>query len=246
VNLKEKVEHISELMRTMKNDWVATGSEMTDLAIYLHFYRDDELVVAVVCPLDRDTALEAAFLGAMGFCATTTTITFESYHTELAVSPITGKAWVPGEMERLIHDDPEAVDKGWMYECVTTTGHERGGGYVLVSMPYRIKEGQVVWQDSVMPPEGVTGGGLMFDSLQHSMSQPTLMERVEEAAQGDPVAGLISGLITDPELRQFHTDMATFQALQERELIISAAFTAKEGSDRQKWIEERFVQSDEA
>lgn len=246
MNLQEKMQQISELMRTMKNDWVATDPEHTDLGIYLHFFRGDEMVVALACPLERDKALEAAHLGAAGFCADTMIITFESYHTTLEVSPISGEEWEAGELERLFNDDPEAVDKGWMHECLTTTGHERGGGYGLISLPYLIKAKEVVWQDAMTPPENVDGGGVMFESLQYSMSLPTLLERVEEVADTDPVAGLISGLILDPELRQFHTDMATLQALQERELIISVALTAEPGTNRERLIRERFDQPDEA
>jgi len=246
MDLSEKLQMVVDVMKDTKEKWVATEPESTDLAIYLHFFRGDELIVTLQCPLDRDTALKAASLGASGFCASTVSATFESYHTTLKESPITGKPWLPKEMQFVAETVPDAFEKGWVNECLTTSAHERGGKYAMASQPYLIKGTEVEWYEmkSGIPTgeahemtEGVSG--YMFDSLQESIARPTIVDALEAQAKEDPMAAMVSNLIEDPERRQFHIDMATAKALEENELVVGVMLMAEEGSERQSWLSER-------
>ena len=245
MGLKEKMDQVSEVMRRTKEEWVETGTENTDLAIYLHFFRGDSLVAAVQCPLDRDKGLLAGRMGAMGFNADTMSITFESYHSSLRESPITGNRWMPREMQFVFENYPEAAEQNWVNECLTITMHERGGEFALYSTPYRIKDGKVEWQEGGQyelrsGEEGSSGGGVMFDYLQDSMTGPTILTKLDEQSEVEPVVALMSSLITDEEARLYHADVATFQAMGERELATAVVLSAEPGSNREKWLTERF------
>jgi hypothetical protein len=249
VDLLEKLETIDGLTRKLKQEWVESKPENTDLGIYLHFYRGDDLAVAVQCELNRDTALNAGQLGAMGFNATTMAITFESYHSTLEKSPITGRRWKPQEMQFVSETYPEAWEKDWVHPCLTTTIHERGGGYGLRSQPYRLDGNELIWfEDKVITvsSEDVNdqGAGVMFDYLQHAMANPTIEEQLQEAAKSDPMARVMAGLVTDAEARQFHSDMATLSSLEERDLITGVVFSADPGSKREELLRGRFGDPD--
>ena len=246
MDLTEKTKGIAEALKQAKVERVRKDPENPDLPITLHFYRGDELVAAVQCPLDRDTALKAGMVAAMGFNADTMSISFESYHSTLENSPLTGKRWMPKEMQYVAEVYP---DKDWVRECLTITTHERDGGFTLFSQPYRILDGEVEWTEESLlqissEEDDVGGSGVMFEALQHAMEVPKINALVAEQAEKDDVAAFISSLITDEETRYFHSDMATFRALEEKELILSCLFAAKEGSTRQALLKDRFGPAD--
>lgn len=244
MDLKEKVQAITEVMRTTKQDWVASEPENVDIAIYLHFWRGDELVATVQCPIDRDKGLQAARMGAAGFSADTLMMSFESYHSKLGQSPITGKSWAHQEMQYVFETDPEASAKGWVEECITTLAHERGGSYAMVSNGYGIEFGKVVWkefQEFVVSSadDGNHAAGMMFEFMQSAMAEPTIEERFAEEAKKDPTMAIVNGLVSDPERRLFHMDMATFKAMTEQNCAVAAVFSAKSGSLREELLNSR-------
>jgi len=234
-------------MRQTKQDYVATSPDNNDLLIYLHFWRGDEMVAAVATPLDRDKGLQAALLGSTGFAADTVSITFEGYHTTYANSPITGKPWMPNEMQFVYQTMPEATEKGWIIESLNTSIHQRGGAYLLQSQAFTISNGTVDWrEESVIDPhhELTSGGGLMFDTMQDAISAPTIEERVAEAEDGGLNLAAKFAHAMDAETRQFHYDAACLAALQDRELAIAIILHAPRGSTRHRLIEERFGDHD--
>jgi len=230
-----------EWIKDTKSQWVAEHHDDPDLQIYLHFYRGDDLVAIAQCPMDRDVALQAAHVAAMGLAADCMSIGFESYHTTLENSPLTGKPWMPKEMQFVSETYPLRTE--WAAPCLTVTMHERGGASTLHSQPYRIVKDQVEWIGEVKEisseNDGEGAGGFMFDAMQHAMSLPTIDESLAKAAESDDMAALVSGLITDEEARRFHMDMATLKALNERELVISVALVAMAGTVREQMIKER-------
>jgi hypothetical protein len=232
---------ISDLMKETKESWVASKPENNDLAIYLHFWRGDDLVVMVQCPLDPDHALVTGQVGAQGFTATTMSMTMESYHSTSKISPITGEPWQNLEKQYVFETDPHG-DHG-VSECLLTSAHERGGEFAVSLSPYRIENHQVIWgeEDRVFSgnPEAEDAAGSMFDYLQHAMSQPTIDEVMAEKAADDPRVKFMSTLVMDPERRQFHTDMAILTSLEERKLVSAVMFTAEPGSLREELLRER-------
>jgi hypothetical protein len=244
VDLKERMSQVVDLMKTTKAEWVAQNPEDTDLAIYLHFWRDDFMVAAVQVPLDRDKALHAGRIAATGFGADAMSVAFESYHTELKESPLTGKPWRHHEMQYVAETHPEAREKGWVNECITITMHERGGDFALHSIPYLIKEDHVEWQEAQTQTvdstvEGEGSGGVMFDYLQDAMSQPRLMDLIAEKAPTDEMAAFMLSLVDDAEAQQFHADVGTLKAMEGQGLASGFVLFAEEGSKREKLIEER-------
>src|SRR5204862_6338694 len=191
---------------------------------------------------DRDTGLKAGMLGARGFSATTMAITFESYQAVEPHSPMTGLDWRPGEMQYVFKTQPGQTS---VLECMTTSMHERGGGFGLCSQPFQIKEGQVVWSEAMvhLPSDGEADGA-MFSYLQQAMSVSTVIE--EMAADKRQLAKLLLDAVDDPEVRLFHADMATCQVLLKDEVATSVALLADPGTEREQWIAERMDDSDQA
>lgn len=243
MDLEQTLEQIGGLMRQTKEDWVETKPQNTDIGIYLHCYRGENLIAAVQCPLNRDDALQAGSIVAAGFNTDVLAITFESYHSTLETSPITGKPWRPHEMQYVAQTQPEAYEKGWVSECLMTSIHERGGGFGLQSQPYLLRDYMVEWgearSDTSAAGEHAIGGGYMLDYLQEVMSKPTIEELARQHAKSNPLAKVMTELITNPEARYFHMDMATYKRLSELKLVTGVVFSAEKGSDREKWLTER-------
>jgi hypothetical protein len=244
MSLEEKVEQVSKVMKELKERWVddvAGTDRNTDLGIYLHFWRDEEIISTVVCNLDRDTGLKVGMMGAKGFNATCMSITFESYHSELPESPLSRQPWRPHEMQFVFQTNP---NQDWVTECLTTTIHERGGSFALNSDGYKIVDGHVVWGHRQLHflsgvDEG-EGQGFMFDYLQQAMAEPLLMTTLQEESEKSELAKLMLSLVDDPEEQMFHADAATARLLLDRELAHTVLLGAEPGSKRERWIEERF------
>jgi len=245
MELKEKADQVVGLLTTLKEDWVADHPESPDLAIYLHVWRGDRMVAMVQCPLDRDTALHAGSICASGFNASTMSLTFESYHSQLKQSPVTGKPWLRGEMQYLAERDSEAQDKGWVSECLTTLIHERGGAYAMSSQPFRIRDGKVDWlaqsEVHVVDSESENhADGTMFQYLQRAMSAPTIMDLIGQKSEtGDLTTTMMLNLVPDDEVRYFHSDMAVRRVLMEKDLAITVLLLAEPGSKRAQMIHDR-------
>jgi hypothetical protein len=243
LDLQEKTQQITEVMKKTKEEWVATKPDNTDIAIYLHFWRGEDLVVTLQCEVDRDKAMAAGDIGAMGFGADTMAITFESFHSNEGKSPLTGQQWRPHEMQYVFEAEPRNAVEHWVDECITTTSHERGGAYILNSNGYRITGDKVVWTEQQMHISSETEGqaaGVMFEYLQNAMANKTIEEKIAEDAKSNPLTAVMGQLLVDePERRLFHTDMATLTALNERGLIHSAVVGAEPGSVREEMLIER-------
>lgn len=244
MELREKLEQVVDLMQEAKERLVASQPSSPDLAIYLHFYRGDEVAAAVQCRMDRDVALQAARVGAMGFNATAMAMTYESYFSELGDSPITGERWMHQEMQFVAQTMPEAFAKGWVTECLTTNIHERGGEYGMYSRPFAIQDDQVVWGEprvnTMGSDEGVRGGGVIFEVLQQTMTLPTAFDRLKDP---DELGSLLKKAARDldEESRLAHCDIATFKILTEKDLAQAVVLSAQDGSARHKLLSERFV-----
>lgn len=242
MSLVEKMEVVAATLRETKEGWVASKPENTDLTIYLHFFRGEDLVATVQCPLDRDLALQACHIATAGFAASTVTFSFESYHTTLKESPVTGEPWKQHEMQFVAETVPDAADRGWVYECITTMAFDRERNYAMRSDPYHMSGEKVIWEEplSVTPEkDDEHGDGYMYQVLSTIMGEQTIFEELAKKAKKDPLAQAMLDLVPEPERRLFHTDMATASALSERAQVMAVIFHAEPGSLRQQLLAER-------
>lgn len=244
MDLNDKLTMMADLMRTTKNDWVATQPRDTDLEVYLHFWRGDELVAAVQCRPDQTSVTDAGHIGAMGFNADTMAVTFESFHSNLKESPLTGQPWRHREMQFVFETYPDASERGWVSECVSTSMHERDGLFAMHYQEYRIKDWVVEWMEAkakTVAPDtdfGSSPAEQMFEFLEAALTRPKLDTAIAEV--DNPIATLVDGLFpVGSELRLYHTDMATIHALEERGVSTNVVLRAEVGSDREKWLTER-------
>ena len=114
----------------------------------------------------------------------------------------------------------------------------------FVSQPYVIEDDQVIFSDDLRRHQRrmrVPGrwGDVRLPAV--CDGSPTINDRMQDALNGgnDPIGEFMASLVDDPEARLFHTDMATYTALKERNLVTGVMFGATPGSDRAKWLEER-------
>jgi hypothetical protein len=240
VDLKQKTAMVTDLMKETKRSWIASEPESTDMAIYLHFWRDDELVVMLQCRYDQEVSSNALLVGVAGFGATTVSMTIESYNTRQLVSPVTGEAWMSGELQYVFETNPQNKVEGWVTEALITYVAERGGGWAKCSDPYRMENHEVFWEDQVIemgtevePENDVIG------FMQHVLSLRTIEDQLREDSEHNAMTALVNSLVTDPELRFFHTDMATYRTLTDRNLITAIGFQTEKGSVRAQLIKER-------
>lgn len=230
--LSERLHAVVELMSATKESWVESEPENTDLAIYVHFWRDQEMVAAVICPLDRDTGLDVVFLGSRGYSADMVSMTYESWHSSQPISPVTGRPWKPQEMQYVGETMPEQVEKGVVNECLTTSIHARTGEYGLYSRSFRVNGKEVEWGELVQEifsgnEEEMSAEGHIFSVMKQAIEAPRF--DIPEAA----------ALVPDEETRLFHYDAATTRLIRDRELAIAVMLHAPPGSARQKLIEEQ-------
>lgn len=245
--LSEKVIEIDTVMSRMKTDWVASEPDSTDLLIYLHLYRGDQIVSAIQCPLDRDTALNAARIATFGMAADTLVTTFESWHSTHVKCPVTNEPWKQGEMAFVGQTYPMARELGWVDECLTTNGYDRDGNYAIVSRPYLIKDNEVTFGEAEIhstDDNDFKGDGYMHDVFVDMMGEPTILDAMAEQVERSPAMAIVDSLVIEPQARSFHIDVAALRAIAEKDLLVSAVLIAGEDETiRQEMITERFGES---
>lgn len=241
--LNERVATVDEIMRTLKTSWVADNPETTDLLIYVHLYRGEDIVATLQCPLDRDTMLQACWVAVMGMAVDVVITTVESWHSKEKVCPLTGEPWEPGEMAFLGQTSPEAREKGWVWECLNTMGFDRFQHVSMISTPYRINGTEVTYFESMVidsDDDDAEAAGYLTEQMRHCLAQPTILDRMEaEAPEMAAITKVLAEALSE-EQKMFHIDCAALGALAQRELIKSAALMAENGSERARMIEERF------
>lgn len=248
MDLKKRTQEIVDGVKRLKSEWVDSNPENTDLAIYLHFYRGDELVALVQSPMDRDTALSAARMGAVGFCADTMSVAFESFHSTLGTSPVSGKPWRPREMQYIFETDPMASEKGWVYSCITISSHEKGGDWTITTLPYRLKRKplkkkmELTWlvdEELQLDSDDIgEGSGVMHEAMQEAMTRPNTIESLTQLAEKEPAAMLIAEGLNEEQLL-LQSDLATHRSLLEHRVATAIVLYAAPDSERQQWLTER-------
>ena len=241
-DLREPLLAVDEMMMKVKSEWVMDDPESTDLSMYVHVFRRGELVGALQCPTDRDITLKACHIAAVGMSADVLMATFESWHTELVDCPLTGKPWTQGEMAFVGQTVPEALEKGWVTECLLTVAVDRHQNHAMVNRPYVITGKEVEYKEEMViesddPKSSVSSEGYIHHNLLQIMSQPTVLELMEK---DELVLARMVGDMLDEEHRFFHMDCAAFAALAEQELMVGGMLMADSESTRAKLIEERF------
>ena len=233
---EEILETICKVMRQTKTKWLATNPVNPDLAIYLHFFRDGELVATAQTPLNRDTALQAMALGGQGMGATVISFTCESYETASDISPYTGQPWAARERQFIFETKPDQTE---VTECLTTTVVDATGKALCTVQPFRINSGELEWLEEM---SAGNAGGLIAETLTQILQSPKLADLVNEKLGGDLLVQIQAELGAERSL--FHQDMAVWRALLGKELISSMIIEAKPGTLRYDMLQERLGEPD--
>lgn len=174
-----------------------------DIGPVLEFFRGGEMVCTVFCTqVNRDHGLEAAYQLAPALEADAVTMAVDAHYTNRMNDPRTGKPWEPHSMQNFCNEEG-ACDLGLITDCIYSMKAHRDGTFLWSNRPYHVHHasedapGEVVWIDEIhegktMPRFGghdsttMAAGqgmsGLVPDALFEALNQPSLEERLKDAA----------------------------------------------------------------
>lgn len=191
----------------------------TDIAPVVLGWRGSQPVVLLApARVNRDDALHATRLAAIGFGCDVLSVTTEGWvPANSKRNPTTGKPWGPGEMQRAVEEEG-ALEAGWITEALTTNVVNRAGDVLGALLPYRVDRRvsalgitsyDLEWaqQPALSPKNG--WGGLVVDYLVEFMNEPPVDALMAQA-------GLPSGEsygMSDEEARA-HIDCAVVKTLR--------------------------------
>lgn len=168
--------------RQSKEQQVRRGHRTGDVDIpaTLTCYRGATPVAAVQPTGGREDYVQAARIGAYGFRADVVSLVNDSYHTTgpagqagpRPTNPITGRAWEPGEMQRvaLEHD---GVARGLVSEGIIVTVANRAGDLAAASIGYRRSGAHLLWGEEDTLLDGAVSGYIPA-SLRALMAEPDM------------------------------------------------------------------------
>lgn len=179
---------------------------------------DQEVVVMIPMDVDRDDALHAARLAAVGFGCDTLALSVDTWGTSRRTNPVTGKAWGEREMQQVV-EQHQGIERGWITEALSTFVVNRAGDVASAWQPYTATRrtnvlGIVSW--SIEWGEGRTADpgdttvhqeGRVIDSLVASMNRPTVQHYMGRAG----ITGEEYGL--PPVEAQAHADCGVVKSL---------------------------------
>jgi hypothetical protein len=200
--ISEVRDRSAELARHVKESKVAdaTTDELfaTDIQPVVEGFRGNlPTIVLITADVDRDQALKAAAIAAIGFGCDQIAMTNEGWHPTqeyVNYNPITGKrmtneeigkaghsVWAPGEMQSAV-ENHGAMEKGWIKESLITTVVNRAGDHSGVIQNYTISRKQnpvtglvdcsIEWEEGFKTEEATSFGGLIVDTLVKIMNEP--------------------------------------------------------------------------
>lgn len=240
--IQEAMRRATAHARTVKEEHVRRVKGKvgrTDIMTFIEFYRGDDVVAVLWHQPDRDTMLDAVWLGAAGFSADVVAVTMETFHTTLSENPVTGRTWGSGEMAEVAAEH-DGLAKGWVVETLVTEVANRAGDSRQVLQGYVIAGRTVEWVDEQDSEEmGAEVGGVVPETILAAMNNASLAQEIARLEITPDRLGL-SG-----ERMQTHADIATVKVLEAKlgHAYPMVMLWAPPGSVRAQIIRERFPRS---
>lgn len=200
----------------------------TDLLTKIDAFRGNELVASAFAPPNRDKMLHLCSIMSRGLGADVMTMTYETWSTKHAAKhPLTGEQWKAGDLQDLA-ENHDGLAKGYVHECLMTSGVNRAGDHDAISRQYVIEKRKVNWLSGLDLDSHLGGemSGLVPDMLTKIMAEPpadvTLLQQFP---------GIAENLISNPNWRD-HADIATVKAIMT--LIEDCAITIGSEPDTER------------
>lgn len=205
----DALESATDAIRGTKEHAVKTGQG--DLLPTIVAYRGDQMVALIQgSAIDRDQMLNLVYIAASGYEADVVATAFETWIAHnLAENPLTGRPWVPGDMQDLV-ENHDGRAKGWIVDALMISAVNRAGDFRARTVPYRTKGRRVEWIEGGTQPDEVAFEGYIADQMRQTMLAPPMMS-TQEMAKGSAIFGItdheqmwgnrdcaISKLILDP------------------------------------------------
>jgi hypothetical protein len=223
VIIAELADRIAQQVRENKEHHLGTlhdPNDRTDVRNTVHGFRgEDPVVLLVPNQTDRDKTLVAARVAAVAFGCDTIAFTAESWHPaqeHMDLNPFTGRPWSEkGSYMQDAADEHDALAKGVIIECLSTTVVNRAGDLSMVTQDYEILRHRnalgivsygIEWHEPLVldsRTEGVHASGIIPEALVRFMNEPTLQHMMAKTG----LTGQDFGL-TEVET-QAHRDCAT-------------------------------------
>jgi hypothetical protein len=253
VRIEDAARKIAAYVREEKEGWLRglnQPGKRTDIPMLVTGYRVDDPVVTIrPSEIDRDIALYAARIAAIGFGCDLLALSTESWHPveeHRLKNPYTGKPW--GETARSMQqaaNEHDALAKGVLVESLFTTVVNRAGDVVSVMQDYRIDvkinalgiarygiewlEAEPLVMDS--RDENSQVSGIIPESMIEYMNSPTIQHLLAKFG--------LSGADFDlnPVQTQAHIDCATVKQLIREHAIEAAIILMSDDPQRTEVID---------
>ena len=218
---------VSEWADVLQQQALDTRQTSQELMVYVSLWREEPVLTLV--STNRDDALHAAYVAAVGADAERIGITFEGWRAREMTNPDTGKDWGPGEMSEYNEKHPE---NDVIYSGILTYVLARDGESVVKSAEIITGEhGSVAKPDEI--DEVLEFRGYIPENLKAAMDQGTLSDMMPPgvAAKAEEALGHTR--------RYYHQDRAIIRELFDRNKIVAVMIFAVAGSEREALINEQ-------
>jgi hypothetical protein len=252
VIIAELADRIAQQVRENKEHHLGTlhdPNDRTDVRNTVHGFRgEDPVVLLVPNQTDRDKTLVAARVAAVAFGCDTIAFTAESWHPakeHMDRQPVHRRPWSEkGSHMQIAADEHDALAKGVIIECLSTTVVNRAGDMVLVVQDYEILRHRnalgivsygIEWHEPQVLDSRTTGArleGIIPEALVGFMNEPTLQHTMAKVG----LTGQDFGL-TEVET-QAHQDCATVKFLL-RQVGFEGALLLMSDNDKRTEIIDR-------
>lgn len=199
-----------ELVGRVGND------DNSDLLPSVTVLRGGEMVAAILAPqVDRDLALDAAWLAIPGYSADEVILTVDCHFSTSVDNPRTGKPWGPHEMQNFCEEG--GCDAGLITDTLWVQRQHRDGRSWYANVPYHVhsKPPGVVWVDPVeyQGAEAQLSGRIPEVLHMAFEKKKTLIDLI--AAQPETAA-----FDMPADKARIHTDCAVSQILTDRGFFV--------------------------
>jgi hypothetical protein len=202
--------------------------------------KDDEGPCALVFvhQIDRDAALDAAWILAPTFGATEVLAAFDSHFAQgehAAKNPATGKPWGPGEMQHAC-DAEGACTLGVITDTIAVMGFRKDRSHWSVNLPYHVgySTKEVHWQertDHLFEPGETALTGLIPDVMYQSLDRQSFRDAIDEEATkvfGRPMTDIAEAMELTPRQAKLHGWLAILPKVQDDRWTVALCLQSEE------------------
>lgn len=182
MTVQENLEAFVTRIKKSKEALVKEYPEDSDSPITIEIRRRDQSVGTMIAEPNEAMLEMLLKFSISGMAADEIWLGLETYHSELLISPGTGKPWVDNEMADAVTNHPDWWADGMITEAIAVLAWNRSGDLAEDLLTYKIEDGTLIWGEQL-------GKGLVFSNLNEVVGtmwlDTTLAEDALSAKEGN-------------------------------------------------------------